>query len=73
MLIQIIHTLYSGLTIGFYAIGGLFGSLTSGYINNRFSRKTNLIIGGFWMILSGLLSSLSINTAMVNNHRIFLY
>ncbi|KAI8051876.1 general substrate transporter [Thamnidium elegans] len=53
-----------GLSIGIYALGGLAGSLTSGYINGRFSRKSNLMLAGGWMVIGGMLSALSINTVM---------
>ncbi|KAK4519533.1 uncharacterized protein ATC70_009769 [Mucor velutinosus] len=53
-----------GTTIGAYALGGLVGSLSSRYLNDRFERKTNMIIAGFWMMLGGMLSALSINTPM---------
>ncbi|KAL7318219.1 Bifunctional purine biosynthesis protein PurH [Mucor circinelloides] len=53
-----------GTTIGAYALGGLVGSLATRYLNDRFGRKTNMMIAGFWMILGGMLSALSINTPM---------
>ncbi|GAN02877.1 solute carrier family 2, facilitated glucose transporter member 1-like isoform X2 [Mucor ambiguus] len=53
-----------GTTIGAYALGGLVGSLASRYLNDRFERKTNMMIAGFWMILGGMLSALSVNTPM---------
>ncbi|KAF1804450.1 general substrate transporter [Mucor lusitanicus] len=53
-----------GTTIGAYALGGLVGSIASRYLNDRFERKTNMMIAGFWMILGGMLSALSINTPM---------
>lgn len=56
---------YRGLTVGTFALGGLVGSLASSYLNNRFSRKTNIMVAGLWMIIGGLLSSVSINTGMV--------
>ncbi|EPB81457.1 hypothetical protein HMPREF1544_11822 [Mucor circinelloides 1006PhL] len=53
-----------GTTVGAYALGGLVGSLATRYLNDRFGRKTNMMIAGFWMILGGMLSALSINTSM---------
>lgn len=60
------------MSIGIYALGGLAGSLASGYINGRFSRKSNLMLAGGWMVIGGMLSALSVNTVMVIKYRTYI-
>ncbi|KAJ2955498.1 hypothetical protein NQZ79_g8513 [Umbelopsis isabellina] len=53
-----------GLTVGFYALGGIVGGMGTMYTNVWFGRRANLLICSGFFAVGSILSALAINVAM---------
>lgn len=54
-----------GLTVGFYALGGIVGGMGTMYTNVWFGRRANLLICSCFFTVGSILTALAVNVAMV--------
>jgi predicted MFS family arabinose efflux permease len=54
-----------GLTVGFYALGGIVGGMGTMYTNVWFGRRANLLICSGFFAFGSILTALAVNVAMV--------
>lgn len=55
-----------GLTVGFYALGGIVGGMGTMYTNVWFGRRANLLICAAFFAAGSILTALAVNVAMVS-------
>lgn len=55
-----------GLTVGFYALGGIVGGMGTMYTNVWFGRRANLLICAAFFAGGSILTALAVNVAMVS-------
>lgn len=61
-----------GVTNGMFAIGGLIGAMSNGYMSNRFGRRDSMIIMNVTFFIGAILLSLATTSAQFAIGRIFV-
>ncbi|KAL1407091.1 hypothetical protein Q8F55_006504 [Vanrija albida] len=54
-----------GVMVGLLELGAFFGALAAGYVADRYSRKTSILIGSLWFIVGSILQTASYSFAML--------
>lgn len=54
-----------GIMVGLLELGAFFGALAAGYVADRFSRKTSILIGSLWFIVGSILQTASYAFSML--------